>query len=280
VPNGGSAYDAAALEILSAGAAATGPETLTVTNSPVVYNGSPQAAAVSASVPGTVSDVLYNNSSAVPTAPGTYAVTANFTPQNTAEYSTLTGASAGNFVISKATPTVTLSSSLNPSGVGKSVTFTATVPSSATGSVTFYDGATTLGTGTLSGGSVKLSTSALPAGSNSITAAYGGDSNNNAASSGALIQTVGSSGQTTPTITWATPAPISNGTALSATQLDASASVPGTFVYSPPARTVLAVGSHTLTVTFTPTDTTDYTTAKASVVLVVNQSGGRGRGHR
>ncbi len=119
VPNGASAYDAAAIEILSAGAAATGPETLTVTNSPVVYNGSPQAAAVSASVPGTVSDVLYNSSSAVPTAPGTYAVTANFTPQNTAEYSTLTGASAGNFVISKATPTVTLSSSLNPSVRGE-----------------------------------------------------------------------------------------------------------------------------------------------------------------
>jgi len=184
----------------------------------------------------------------------------------------------GNFVINKATPTVTLSSSLNPSGAGKSVTFTAAVPSSATGAVTFYDGSTTLGTGTLSGGSVTLSTSALPAGSNSITAAYGGDSNNNAASSGALIQTVSSSSQTTPTITWPAPESIRYGTALSATQLDASASVPGTFIYSPPAGTVLGVGSHTLTVTFTPTDTTDYTTATASVVLVV--SGGRDHGHR
>jgi hypothetical protein len=282
VPNGGSAYDGAAIEILPATAAAPGPETLTVTNSPVVYNGSPQAAAVSASVPGTVSDVLYKGSSAAPTAPGTYAITANFTPQNTAEYSTLTGASAGNFVINKATPTVTLSSSLNPSGVGKSVTFTAAVPSSATGTVTFYDGATALGTGTLSGGSVTLSTTALPAGSDSITAAYGGDTNNNASSSGTLTQTVNSSGSspTKPTITWPTPASIKSGTALSATQLDATASVPGTFVYSPPAGTVLAVGSQTLTVTFTPTNTTDYTTATASVVLVVSQSGGGGGGHR
>jgi hypothetical protein len=279
-PNGGSAYDGAAIEILPATAAAPGPETLTVTNSPVVYNGSPQAAAVSASVPGTVSDVLYKGSSAAPTAPGTYAITANFTPQNTAEYSTLTGASAGNFVINKATPTVTLSSSLNPSGVGKSVTFTAAVPSSATGTVTFYDGATALGTGTLSGGSVTLSTTALPAGSDSITAAYGGDTNNNASSSGTLTQTVNSSGSspTKPTITWPTPASIKSGTALSATQLDATASVPGTFVYSPPAGTVLAVGSQTLTVTFTPTNTTDYTTATASVVLVVSQSGGGGGG--
>jgi hypothetical protein len=282
VPNGGSAYDGAALEILPATAAAPGQETLTVTNSPAVYNGSPQAAAVSGSVPGTVSNVLYNNSSTAPTAAGTYAITASFTPQNTAEYSTLTGASAGSFVINKATPTITLASSLNPSTVGSSVTFTATVPSTATGTVTFYSGTTTLGTGTLSGGSVKLSTSALPAGSDSITAVYGGDSNNNASSPGALTQTVSSSGSspTAPTITWPAPAAISNGTALSATQLDARASVPGTFVYSPPAGTVLAVGSHTLSVIFTPTDTTDYTTAKASVVLVVNQSGGRGHGHR
>ena len=270
LPNGGAtSWDAAAIEILPAAAAAPGAETLMVTNSPVVYNGSPQAATVSGSVPRTVSDVLYNGSSAVPTAAGTYAIAANFTPEDTADYSSLTAALAGNFVINTATPTVTLSSSLNPSTVGEPVTFTATVPSSATGTVTFYDGATALGTGTLSGGSVTLTTSALPAGPDSITAVYGGDSNDNAASSGALIQTVSSSSQTTPTITWATPAPIRYGTTLSATQLDATASVPGTFAYSPPAGTVLGVGSQTLTVTFTPTDTTDYTTATATVVLVV-----------
>ena len=43
----------------------------------------------------------------------------------------------------------------------------------------------------------------------------------------------------TPTITWATPADIVYGTALSATQLNATASVPGTFVYTPAAGTVL-----------------------------------------
>ena len=128
LPNGGSAYDGTAMEILAGAAAPPGPETLTVTNSPVVYNGSPQAATVSASVQGSVSDVLYNGSSAVPAAIGTYAITANFTPENTATYTSLTAVSVGNFVINKATPVVTLSSSLNPSTVGKSVTFTATVP--------------------------------------------------------------------------------------------------------------------------------------------------------
>ncbi len=76
-------------------------------------------------------------------------------------------------------------------------------------------------------------------------------------------------GPTTPTITWATPTPITIGTALSATQLDAKASVPGTFVYNPPAGTVLN-NSQTLSVTFTPTDTADYKTATDSVNIVVN----------
>jgi len=79
-------------------------------------------------------------------------------------------------------------------------------------------------------------------------------------------------GTATPTITWATPAAITYGTALSSTQLNATASVPGTFVYSPVSGTVLGAGSQTLSVTFTPTDTTDYTTATATVTLVVNQA--------
>jgi hypothetical protein len=76
--------------------------------------------------------------------------------------------------------------------------------------------------------------------------------------------------QATPTITWATPAPIFSGTALSNTQLDASSTIPGTFVYSPAAGAVLAVGTQTLSVTFTPTDTTDYATATQTAILTVN----------
>jgi hypothetical protein len=75
----------------------------------------------------------------------------------------------------------------------------------------------------------------------------------------------------TPTITWATPAAISYGTALSATQLDASSTVAGAFAYSPKAGMVLSAGSQKLTVTFTPTNTTDYATTTASVTLTVNK---------
>jgi hypothetical protein len=74
----------------------------------------------------------------------------------------------------------------------------------------------------------------------------------------------------TPAITWATPAAITYGTTLSGTQLNATASTPGMFVYNPAAGTTPAVGVDTLSVTFTPTDLNDYTTATASVTLAVN----------
>jgi hypothetical protein len=73
-----------------------------------------------------------------------------------------------------------------------------------------------------------------------------------------------------PTITWPTPAAITYPTPLSATQLNATANVPGTFVYTPAAGTVLAVGWwQTLSVTFIPTDTVDYSPAEAMVSLTV-----------
>ncbi len=70
-------------------------------------------------------------------------------------------------------------------------------------------------------------------------------------------------------ITWPVPSPISYGTALSAIQLNATASVPGTFVYIPSASHVLAPGKYILSASFTPTDTEKYATAQAQVVLEV-----------
>jgi hypothetical protein len=76
---------------------------------------------------------------------------------------------------------------------------------------------------------------------------------------------------TLPNVTWLAPAPIIQGAALSSTQLNATASVTGTFVYSPAAGTVLPAGTHTLTVTFTPSDTSAYAVAVATVSLTVKQ---------
>jgi hypothetical protein len=76
-----------------------------------------------------------------------------------------------------------------------------------------------------------------------------------------------------PALSWATPAPITYGTALSSTQLDASSGgVAGTFTYTPAAGTVLTAGSQSLSVTFSPTDTVDYSPTTASVTLTVNKA--------
>jgi hypothetical protein len=78
----------------------------------------------------------------------------------------------------------------------------------------------------------------------------------------------------TATINWSNSANIVYGTALGATQLDAIASVPGTLTYSPAANTVLdAANGQTLSVSFTPTDSTDYAGATASVLIDVIQAG-------
>ncbi len=76
----------------------------------------------------------------------------------------------------------------------------------------------------------------------------------------------------TPVITWPNPAPIVYGTKLSATQLNATANVPGTFVYAPALGALLDAGNQTLAVTFTPTDTLNYKTLSTTRPLVVTKA--------
>ena len=73
----------------------------------------------------------------------------------------------------------------------------------------------------------------------------------------------------TPVIAWSNPGPIPYGTPLSATELCATASVPGTFDYSPAPGAVLAAGTHTLSVTFTPSDSANFAKTQATVSLEV-----------
>ena len=170
--------------------------------------------------------------------------------------------------------TLALVSSLPNSIFGQPVTFTATItpatPTAApapTGSITFAEGAATLATVAVSSNSASFTTSALTAGSHNITAAYSGDALYSASTSPVLLQTVN---QAAPVITWNTPAPITYGTVLDATQLNATANISGTFVYTPAAGTVLTAGTQTLSLTFTPADTLNYTSAAATVLLTVN----------
>src|SRR5581483_2542669 len=114
------------------------------------------------------------------------------------------------------------------------------------------------------GSCTGASCTASVSGPHIVTGAYSGKT-------ATVSLTVGAT-KTTPSITWATPAAINYGTPLSATQLNATASVAGTFSYTPGAGTVLSAGGHHLSVIFTPTDTTDYNTATANVMLHVNQA--------
>lgn len=97
--------------------------------------------------------------------------------------------------IAPAVAGVVLTSSVNPSSFGQSTTFTASVTGIApTGIVSFFSGATSLGTASLSGAgntrTAALAVSILPVGSATITAAYAGDASNAASTSPAVTQVV------------------------------------------------------------------------------------------
>ena len=113
----------------------------------------------------------------------------------------------------------------------------------------------------------------LSQGTHTLTAVFTPtDTTNYATTTTSVTISVGVT-QNAPTLSWATPAAVTYGTALSATQLNPSANTDGTFSYSPSLGTVLGAGDHTLTATFTPSDTSAYTSgATAQVVLHVNQA--------
>jgi hypothetical protein len=107
----------------------------------------------------------------------------------------------------------TLSSSPNSSIYEQAVTFTAMVTSSVGlppdgEMVSFMKGTNILGTGTLGGGSASFTTSALPAGTNPITAMYGGDSNFGSSKSKALSQVVNKATTTTALVSSLNPSKV------------------------------------------------------------------------
>ncbi len=121
---------------------------------------------------------------------GTHSITAVYGGDTSFNAST---SSAVSQTVNQASSTTNLSSSSNPSSLSQSVTFTATVPSGATGTVNFKDGATSI-TGcsavSISGATATCATSALGTGSHTITASYSGDTNYAGSTSTALTQTV------------------------------------------------------------------------------------------
>jgi hypothetical protein len=180
--------------------------------------------------------------------------------------------------------TTTLVGSGSPAEYGSGVVFTATVNSRSpvTGTVQFSD---LVGESKVSlappvsvvGQVATLQISTLTVGPHSIIADYSGDPQNSASTSenaaGGLPQVIT---QGITAVSWApNPNAFLIGSPLGAGQLNATAStpyipsVPGTFTYKPPAGTVLAAGPQTLTVQFTPTDTTNFSAATGNASVTV-----------
>jgi pimeloyl-ACP methyl ester carboxylesterase len=204
-----------------------------------------------ASVPGTFS---YSPAQGTVLNAGSQSLIANFTPNDTTDYNT--ASATVTLTVNKATPTITWNTPA-PVTVGTALSATQLNPSASVAGSFSYNPVS--GTVMSTAGNITLTATFVP---NDTT-----DYNNNSVTVTLVVNSVT---KTTPTITWATPTAITYGTALSGTQLNPTASVPGSFSYSPAQGTVLNAGSQTLTANFTPTDTTDYNTASATVTLTVN----------
>jgi gliding motility-associated-like protein len=176
----------------------------------------------------------------------------NFTPTDALNYNSVNGFTT-QITVNKATPSVTWS---NPAAItygtplsATQLNATATVP----GSFVYAPG---LGTVLNAGTNQSLSVNFTP------TDAI----NYNTVNGTSVLITVN---KATPTVTWNNPANITYGTALSATQLNATASVAGSFVYTPAAGTVLNAGTNqSLSVNFTPTDINNYNPVNGTTVLI------------
>ncbi len=209
-----------------------------------------------ATVPGTF---VYNPAAGSVLRAGIQTLSVTFTPTDTVDYATATAMTT--IIIAQATPTITWNPPASiaygtPLGSGQ-LDAAASVP----GTFIYAPAAGTI----LSAGDQTLSVTFTPADGTDYTSA--------------TATTTITVAQATPSLTWNPPAPITYGTGLSASQLDATAkqlgataSVPGTFAYEPPAGVVLGAGSHTLSVIFTPTDGADYTSATATTTINVAQA--------
>ncbi len=207
------------------------------------YDGNPHAATATTNPASLAASFTYNGSSTAPTVAGSYAVIGTISDANYA------GTASGTLVIAKAAATVTLGN-LTATYDGNPHAATATTNPASLAVALTYNGSATAPTA---------------AGSYPVVGTIN-DTNHSGSATGTLVIA-----KATPAVAWNAPAAIPYGTSLSSTQLNATANVAGSFAYNPASGTVLAAGPNMLSVTFTPTDTTDYTTATASVSLTVNQ---------
>ncbi|HEX8199488.1 MAG TPA: Ig-like domain-containing protein, partial [Isosphaeraceae bacterium] len=205
---------------------------------------------------------------------GTHSVTATYI-SDTSGFNSGSGSLVGGQVVHRADTNIAVATSSASSTYGQAVTFTAIVsPATAglpmpTGTVQFRVDGVDFGPAValVNGAATLPGITSLTAGGHTITAAYSGDALFARSTARGLAQAVS---RATPTIAWSDPAAIVAGTSLGAMQLNATASVPGSFVYTPTEGRVLGAGmGQVLVVEFTPADTVNYTTATGSVRIDV-----------
>ena len=122
---------------------------------------------------------------------GQHTLMVTFAPVDATDYTTATA--TASLTVVPANPTLSLTANANPVFIANAVTFTAAIPSFASppmGTVTFYDGSTELGTGTMNNGSATFTTTSLSSQPHSIMAVYSGDSSYGPATSNALSEQV------------------------------------------------------------------------------------------
>jgi uncharacterized repeat protein (TIGR01451 family) len=196
--------------------------------------------------------------------------------------STTVSATATTSVTGGSTST-TLVSSLNPSRPGQSVTFTATVASGAgvpTGTVTFLDQGSAIGTVALAGGTAQLTTSALAAGNHPIVAVYNPSGGFTTSRSAVLRQIVRAGGDTaTSLVSSLNPSQAGNPVTFTAT-VTGSGVPTGTVTFQDGGRSIgtvtlsagtaqlttssLSPGTHSIVAIYNPSG--DFTTSRSSVL--------------
>jgi hypothetical protein len=234
------------------------------TTSPLTYGQSETLSVTGGSTNGTLTYSVVGGACSVSGArltansgTGTCQVTA--TMAGNSNYNPVTSTPANSVTLAQASQTITFTTN-PPASAAYGSSFTVAANASSGGAVSF----TSAGACSNSGATFTMTSGT---GICSVIANQAG--NANYATAAQIAKTV-SATLAAPVVTWTAPAAIVYGYPLTATQLDASASVAGTYAYTPALGTVLGTGTQTLSVTFTPSNSTDYSVVTASVHLTVN----------
>lgn len=236
----------------------------------VSFAGAPASGAYQSTF--TVSATTNASATAVITASGACTITGNTVTMTSGTGTcslTANWAADSNYLAASATQSTAaqmISPTVSFTGAPASASYQSMFAVSATTSASTTAVITASGACTIAGNTVTMTSGT---GTCNLVANWAADGNYPAASA---LQSATAT-KVTSTINWAAPPAITHGTALSRTQLNATANVAGTFAYTPAAGTVLPAGTSTLSVTFTPTASSDYTTAAASVPVTVNVVG-------